>query len=421
MSMLSKTVLAALAALFIHGSSALPTNQAAPVTMIKRQAGGSLEIDLVNNFDQPINAYLSGTDENSNKFGMLGTDGQWYYPQAAPKSSMNPIDAANITIPLNGPGEGPKRITVPSYVTGGRLWFAAGDLHFFTNVGDTGVVAPVMPSAANPADPSYNTLWGFSEFTNTAAGGLYVNPSQVDFVGLPVGISVASPTGGPDVSTPGLKKNAVGAICDAMKLQTQADGWPWQWMCRYSPEGNLLRVVSPGLYRGSAYDPKAFDGDYDWYVKDVWEKYTASPLTLINNNTASGHSICQVQGEVLACSEDETPYAKPSIQDIWGCDSGPFANAGSKIHQANVATLCAAFHRSTLLLPGGETQPGLGVEAFYTDNTTDWYSKAVHANSADGRGYSFAYDDVKLTDGTGEDGTIAMKPPGLVTITVGGV
>lgn len=128
--------------------------------------------------------------------------GQFFYPQADTSNPDNvPVDAASITIPLNPQNNAPLSITLPGYITSGRVYFAAaGSLTFLTN-GASGVAALVQPSVTNQMDSNYNVNWGFAEFTNTA-GGLYINPSQVDFAGLPVGIAVDN--NGQTVSTPAL-------------------------------------------------------------------------------------------------------------------------------------------------------------------------------------------------------------------------
>lgn len=110
---------------------------------------------------------------------LMFPQGEWFYPQADPNNRENvPVDAASITLSLNGQGDTPLQVTLPSYVISARVYFAAsGSLTFLTN-GASGIAALVQPSVTNQMDSNYNTNWGFAEFTNTA-GGLYINPSQV--------------------------------------------------------------------------------------------------------------------------------------------------------------------------------------------------------------------------------------------------
>lgn len=82
--------------------------------------------------------------------------------------------------------------------------------------------------------------------------------------------------------------------------------------------------------------------------------------------------------------------------------------------------LCAAFNRSTLTVSGGNVQPGVGVESYYTANPTNWYSAIVHQHEVDGKGYAFAYDDVNPDGDINQSGVVADANPTVLTVTVGG-
>lgn len=77
---------------------------------------------------------------------------------------------------------------MPDYISAARVWFAQGNLHFYS-IWAGNAPGQVQPSFANPRDPSAGINWGFVELTNNA-GGLYANLSYVDFVGLALGMSV---------------------------------------------------------------------------------------------------------------------------------------------------------------------------------------------------------------------------------------
>ena len=51
---------------------------------------------------------------------------------------------------------------------------------------------------------------------------------------------------------------------------------------------------------------------------------------------------------------------------------------------------------------------------------SNWYSKFVHAEESDGKGYAFPYDDVNPSVGIDQAGVVADASPTLLTITVGG-
>jgi hypothetical protein len=131
---------------------------------------------------------------------------------------------------------------------------------------------------------------------------------------------------------------------------------------------------------------------------------------------------CNVQGgSNLFCAGDNRSYSKPSAQDIFGCNSGPFAiiDGDNAIHQAVVPRLCAAFNRGTLLETGGNVQPSLSSDFYYLTSPNNHYSRIVHQHEADGLGYAFAYDDVN-PDGENQAGLVAGPDPQLLHIVVGG-
>ncbi|MYR92275.1 MULTISPECIES: beta-1,3-glucanase family protein, partial [unclassified Streptomyces] len=65
-------------------------------------------------------------------------------------------------------------------------------------------------------------------------------------------------------------------------------------------------------------------------------------------------------------------------------------------------TLCAGFNRSTLL--NGANHPDNNAANFYKDAVTNHYSRAIHAQMADGKAYGFAFDDVGAHESLVHDG-----------------
>jgi hypothetical protein len=183
--------------------------------------------------------------------------------------------------------------------------------------------------------------------------------------------------------------------------------------------GTLLRVLAPNDYI-SLY-PSAFSGYYTSYVNQVWTQFTSQPLT-INTQAAAGNVTCTVSGSTLNCNGDSRGYSKPSEADIFGCNSGPFSilSADNDVHRAVVPRLCAAFDRTTLLLNGGNIQPGLPASDYYTMLPTNYYSKLVHQYEVDGKGYAFSYDDVNPDGAVNQAGVVVDANPQVLTITIGG-
>ncbi|KAI0845398.1 glycoside hydrolase family 64 protein [Daldinia vernicosa] len=391
-----------------HTSNALPPNMT-----IKEYS--PLTISLVNNFGgSQLYVYVTGNDP-SGAVVMLSTDGTWYYPDAA--GSQVPVAiTANVANPMNAQGQ-TTEITLPDYLSSGRIWIAEGELQFFTVLAGDGTSQLVEPSAANPSDPSAAVNWGFVEFTNTEAGGIYANISFVDFVGLVTGMTLTLASGETQ-EVKGLSSGAIATICQELKDQAAADGQPWDQLCVTDASGNPLRILAPNLYQ--SINPTAQANYYDDYIEQVWQKYTNEDLT-INTQADAGSVACRVNGDELTCAGDNRGYPRPTVADIWGCNSGPFGiqDGDNAVHQAVVPRLCAAFFRTTLLLDGGNVQPSLSSDSYYTADPTNHYSRIVHKYELDGKGYTFSYDDVN-PDGENQAGVVAGLQPQVLQLTVGG-
>ncbi|KAF2837979.1 glycoside hydrolase family 64 protein [Patellaria atrata CBS 101060] len=380
----------------------------------KAARGAQLPLSFVNNFSGgAVKAYVTGLDV-SGRVVFLSRNGNWIYPSA--RGSQVPIPVAeDVSIPLTGRG-GTLNINLPDYISSSRIWFAEGDLKFFMVSSSWGETL-VTPSHVNPQDPSAGVNWGFVELTNIAQGGLWANISYVDFVGLVLGMKLRVRDGSIQ-DVPGLAANSLRSICNDLSAQSNIDGRPWRKMCFANSNGVPIRALAPSNYHDI--DPHGFDGYWQGYVDQVWNKCQYEALT-INTQAAAGHVECRTSGDMLYCNGDNRGYSKPQPIDIWGCNAGPFAIAGgdNDVHRAVVPRLCAAFVRSTLLVEGGNVQPGLRSERYYTQSPTNHYSRIVHNYLTGGRGYAFPYDDVN-PDGENAAGLVASPNPDRLTIYVGG-
>ncbi len=373
-----------------------------------------LRFSLHNNFGGgQLYVYVSGRDSNE-QVVLLSTSGQFYYPNPAGSPVPVPIPAdAGHAITLGGAGS-TTEFTIPDFISSSRVWVSDGPLQFFSVLAGDGRVSLVEPSFANPQDPSAGLNWGFVELTNNA-GGIYANLSFVDFIGLVMSMRLTLGSG--DVQTvQGLDPSALAAICNGLRDQATRDGQPWDQMCVTREDGTPLRILAPNIYVAS--NPGSMDSYYTDYVNQVWAKYTNEDL-IIDTQGEWGRVPCRVQGSDMVCQGDSIAYPKPTIVDIWGCNSGPFANIGDALHKAILARMCAAFHRTELLLDGGNVTPSLGAPGYYTVDPTSHYSRLVHEHETDGKGYAFSYDDVNV-GGENQAGVVAGANPQLLEIFVGG-
>ncbi|KAH8688732.1 putative glucan endo-1,3-beta-glucosidase precursor [Talaromyces proteolyticus] len=377
--------------------------------------GSPLQITVTNNIGGSVNSYVTALDSN-NAPVMLQPDGTWFYP-TNPGSGTTPqqIDGSSIKIPLNPQGQ-TTTYSIPGYCSSARVWFAVGELEFFTVGNADGTFSIVQPSQVNPADPSAGINWGFIEFTYTGNGGLWANISYVDFVGLPIGMTLTDTSGGIQQAL-GLSADAVNSVCNDLKTQAASDGLPWDQLCQ-SINGTIMRVLSPNDYVSNN-SSSGFENYFTDYIKEVYGNFTSSNPLTIDTQGSAGKVSCTSDGTTLTCNGDETPYAQPSAGDIFGCNTGPFANTGSDTHKADLARLCAAFNRGTFLLPGGNVQPGVGADSYYTTAPCNYYSSIVHKYEVDGKGYAFSYDDVNPSD-ENASGVVSSANPQNLGVTIGG-
>lgn len=255
--------------------------------------------------------------------------------------------------------------------------------------------------------------WCFCEYTFNSSE-LFINISCVDFVSLPIGLSLTN-SSGTTTTVEGLPANGLDNICSALKSQTASDGSNWSDLIVSSSDGNNLRALSPNS--GITMNSSLFSTYYDSYVNRVWSKYSDSTLT-VDTQASWGNVAGTVQDDELSFGSSVGSFSKPSSANIFSCSSGPFATSTDEM--ANIgARLAAAFNRSTLLIDAN-TPEGEVVSEYYTNAITNHYARILHETYLDGKGYAFPYDDVGAANGADQSGSLYDANPASLTVTVGG-
>jgi hypothetical protein len=356
-----------------------------------------------------VYAYVTGQDINNNYFlFILQADGQTAYYPVSPSSNGSPL-AVPCDIPLGPPGS-TTTITVPQ-LAGARLWFSVNDkLTFLLNPGP----GLVEPSVSNPSDPNFKKTWDFCEFTFNQYQ-LFANITYVDFVCLPISLSLLNSSGSTQHVT-GIPPNGLETICAGLQAQNAADGAGWDTLI-VSNNGTNLRALSPNT--GIVMNPSLFSGYYNNYVQAVWSQYTGAPL-MVDTQAQWGTVAGTVTNNLLTFPGVGT-FSAPSAGDIFSCSTGPFAASQDNTAEmgAITARLAAAFNRSTLLI--NSQQPNGEIESsYYQRAPTNHYSRIVHAANTDARGYAFPYDDVGPSGGQDQSGAVSDGSPVLLTVNIGG-
>lgn len=362
----------------------------------------TLNLALTNTTNSTLYCNITGNVNGS--LALIESDGKTVYYPPSPTTSGTPL-AVNCTISLGAPGS-TITVTIPK-ISASRIWFSINTpLAFLLNPGP----GLVEPSVTNPSDPNINILWGFCELTFNN-DQLYANISYVDFVALPIALSLTNANGQIQV-VQGIPKDGLDQVCAGLQAQTASDGKGWSRLIIRSPSGQILRVLSPNL--GQVTNSSLFAGYYEPYVDEVWNKYANTPLA-IDSQSQFGTVQGTVQNGVFNFPGIGT-YPRPSTADIFTCSTGPFQTNTAGL-AALTPRISAAFNRSTLLSQSAEPS---NPTTYYQNSITNHYSRILHATNLDKRGYAFPYDDVSPSGGADQSGAVFDPSPSLLAITIGG-
>jgi len=211
-----------------------------------------------------IFAHITGIPVDGSKSGIcfMKSDGKTSYYPPNPEADLTLV-TEDIATPLAAPGSSsPTQVTIPQLASGRICFSIDKPLKFFVNKGP----ALVQPSITNASDPNYNTLWGFCEFTLNG-DGLFANISYVDFVALPIAMSLNNASG-TKTEVLGMPADGMATVCKALVEQSKADGAPWDQLI-FSNLEQPIRVLSP--YNAMATDGNKFSGYWEPYIDQVWD------------------------------------------------------------------------------------------------------------------------------------------------------
>ncbi|MFD5073979.1 glycoside hydrolase family 64 protein [Streptomyces sp. NPDC058371] len=272
-------------------------------------------------------------------------------------------------IPLASSGE--TTLSLP-YMSG-RVYVSLGSKLKFKAVTDgAGNAALQYPAGWVSSDPSYDVLHDCAEFTYNSSG-MFCNTTMVDMFSVPMSIRL---TGSADQTTGTLVAGGRDKVFAAVK-----------GVDAFAPlVVDDLRVVAPG----HGLDAGLFAKDYfASYIDEAWSTYAGKDLSITTN---AGTFTGRVSGDTLSFTGPASAsFARPSTRDVLFCD-GALAAPNDGRTGPVAAVLGAAFNRTTLVSTAA--QPTTDPASFYRTAVTNHYAKAVHAATADGKAYGFAFDDV---------------------------
>ncbi|MBL0888766.1 beta-1,3-glucanase family protein [Myceligenerans indicum] len=347
----------------------------------------SIPLTVTNNSDRGDQVFLYILGERDGQMGYADAAGA-FHPW--PDAGAVPEPAPDASIP--GPSQG-QSTTIQMPKLSGRVYFSYGSKMTFQIVLDGRLV---QPAVQNPSDPNRDIMFSWTEYTLNDSG-LWINSTQVDFFSAPYQTGLRT-SDGEILHTGMLKPDGFSNVVSAL------DGTPgWNGLKQTAPNGSVLRVLSPGHGIGTGQiSPDVISS----YVDDVWERYRSRTLTIAPYGFAPDTKFFgTVSGDTMTFTNSGggfvASFPKPSAESIFGCAGDLFAPNDDV--GAIARTLCAGFHRSTLLL--GDVHPGPSSDTFYEDGRTNYYGKYIHEQMADGKAYAFAFDDVENQESLVHDGS----------------
>jgi len=323
-----------------------------------------INFTVYNNFDSGnMHMWVTGIDLVTGNVVMLLPNSTWYFPTVT-KGSTGYAIGNFVAIPLPTMGN-TINIPLPGYVGSARVFFADGAGLTFGAVPDgNGRPAIQQPTAGIIAtDATYNINWGYMELSygptmtgNITTGTIaYVDISEVDFAGLPIGFTLYGCEFGA-LQVPGLQPDAVSEICSSIHAlppsNSSIPAAPWNSTCIVDSAGNPIRAVSPGDVGSSN-----FDTFWAKYVDEVYDYYTMNTLQLLDAYSVFLGNCTVIQSNLTCIGPTgyNRNFSRPSASDIYSCSTGPFQAQTNDSYAVGISVpiLCAAFNRGTFLLPVG--------------------------------------------------------------------
>nr|OQO27082.1 hypothetical protein B0A51_08338 [Rachicladosporium sp. CCFEE 5018] len=378
-----------------------------PPFIAARDAVVPLTLKLVNGLpSNNVYAYITTADLQTNQSILVTSTGAKLVPSPA-KLYVPERVPSDCGILLGAPGV-TTSVPVDFPLSNARVYFAAGEMEFWA------IRTEDSYSLTNPSCESGKS--GFIEVNQGADGMVWANPSFVDYVGLASPFELKSKTDNMTIES--MPADGAARVCQRLKTAEETSAFPWSSLCKHDDKGAVYQVASP--MHGNA---TLFNGYWNTTIDAVWNLIAKDGITFDLQSIAYGNVTCRMDADssTMICDGISQPFSKPLSDHIWGCVGGPFTGANNA-HGHIGSRLCAAFHRGTLLLPGGMCQPSQPASMYYqTGQIFNEYAKAVHAVSQDGRGYALSVDDVKAAImGPEVAGLVGMKDVTELTIFVGG-
>jgi hypothetical protein len=422
-------------------------------------AANYMTVEIVNQSGQAdANIYitakasvLNGPDTGKDCFLSFNSSGQ---------GSCTPVTTSTVPSQFNYPlsslykntSTGKITLQIPK-VASGRLYVAVKyPMDFFI---DSHSMKIVDPDGFKPRDSNYYTLYDKIEYSFTDAGS-WVNPTAVDFFGLP--IVIAQPLATSHVKIAGLSgghEQIIKQLKSTLSTNDKTSNKIWNKLFLNFKNDNdvttVLRFVAPGKAMSNPPGSDPFDINYLTatdttkfnYTNSLWNYYKTHSVTVDCSELSGilpGLGNYLFTGQVNASGDfifsngnaaNNVVLGKPtnSIPFFAGAEE-PFNAPNNTPKAIIVREFTSAFEVGLLPAPDKALlnkkyfedhksmfytiNPALDPTALTSGPWYDLYAKALHSFGDTQPIYAFAYDDA-----LGQDGTLHDPNASKVTMTIG--
>ncbi|MEI5907703.1 beta-1,3-glucanase family protein [Bacillus spongiae] len=263
-------------------------------------------------------------------------------------------------------------------IDSGRMFISLGSpMYIKLNMAADGRVGFAGPDLNNPTDPNQDIYFEWIEFT-IDQWGYHGNSTRVDQFSFPITTRLIGSDGYDRIVGETYSRDEIFA---AFKNEM-----PTEFKTLVEEP---YRIVAPG--KGTFKQGGIYENYFDQYVNEVWDYYRTNELSF---TAEAGSFSGRVVGDDFVFSKNGGPYnlyikGKPSTLEVLEC-SGPM-DTGTPDEKVVEAQVCAALNRGIMYDPGNWSN----ANAFYQNDTANFYAKFWHDYSIDGLAYGFAYDDVR--------------------------
>ncbi len=434
------------------------------ISLLPLSAWANLPVQIINHTkianDDAVYIVVKATNPSTNKKCLIrfDKDGNGTCEDVSALTHFS-----DYSYPLSSlPSDGDNHVVYLPKVISGRIYFSVGSpMDLYIDASNPGAITIIDADGFKPRDVNYYSLYDKIEFSYNN-GGVWVNPTAVDFFSLPIGLKLPGSTSG--FTQAGFTGSRADIFNHVQTIFNQFDKtshkiWDHLFLNYQDDQGQktILRLMATGKAMIAIPDVTPFDPHYlsnapEYgfnYIDTIWHYYQTNTVTIDCSELQGNPDAPKLDNYIFSGSIVNNQFSftnqthtytvtmnKPTSMPFFagaGFLDAPFENNNTP-GAIIVREFTAAFVAGLLPAPTGITlgKPYFiqqkAAHMYFTDNSLllpkpsqgpwyDLYSKALHSFDNSQPIYTFAYDDALGQDGTLHDPN--SESPSTLTITLG--